>query len=129
MAWFKKRQPASPVYVEGERGSVLVSGLGYKLDDLPRAFGELSRLTEHDFTAVLKPKSANEWNRTPIEVWVNDVHIGYVSDGASARYWKSLNQMDGLVSCGCVVLTTAMQVDSQGYQVGKVTLSLPKRLP
>jgi|GEM_PF-2913576 len=131
MAWFRKQEPApppSPVFVDGERASVLVTGLGYKLNDLPRAFGEMSKLTDHDFVAVLKPMPPNEWNRTPIEVWVNAVHIGYIEDHASPRYWKSLRQLGTQVACGCVVKTTAMPVAGQGYQVGRVRLSLPKRL-
>ena len=128
MAWFKKDEPPQPVFVDGDRASVRVTGLGYKLDDLPRAFGVMSRLAEHDYSAVLRPMPPNEWNRTPIEVWVNDVHIGYVNDNQSARYWKSLRQLPSLVYCTCIVQTTAFPVDGQGYQVSKAMLSLPKRI-
>jgi hypothetical protein len=119
MGWLNWGQPKSVVHIEGDRGSVLVTGLGYKRKDLPRAFGKLSKVADHDFTAVLKPQSANQYNRTPIEVWVNDVHIGYINDNESARYWKLLRRADHLVSCDCVVKT-----GGRG-EVLKVRLSLP----
>ena len=124
---FRSRASRQPVWVDGDRGSVLVTGLGYKLDDLPGAFGQLPKLSESDFAAVLRPRDSNEWNPTPIEVWINDVHIGYVNDDASSRYWKPLRKMKAPVSCGCVVKTTAVPSDT-GFQVGKVHLSLPSHL-
>lgn len=129
MSWFKKAEPVPPLFVDGERRSVQVTGLGYKLAELPRAFGELSRMSEHEFVAVLRPIPANDWFRTPVEVWVNDVHIGYIADHLSSRYWKWLKQLGTLVSCECIVVTTSIPVAGQGFQVGGAWLSLPERLP
>jgi hypothetical protein len=120
--------PTGTTFVDGKRAAVRVTGIGYKLDDLPRAFGQLSKLAEHDFFAVLKPQPPNEYNETPIEVWVNGVHIGWVNDGAAPRHWKHLMKMSSPVSCGCVVKTTAMPVEGQGYQVAGVWLSFPYHL-
>ena len=127
MAWWGQPKQSAPVHVDGPRGSVLVTGLGYKLKDLPRAFGDLGELTESDFEAVLKPMPPNQYNRTPIEVWVNGVQIGCVNDTSSPAYWGALRNLKHEVSCTCVVKTTALRGD-YGIQVGKVRLSLPPRL-
>ena len=110
------------VHVDGTRDAVLVTGLGYKRDQLPAAFGALERISEYDFVAELKPQDPNEYNRTPIEVWVNSIHIGYVCDQASPNYWATLRGSDVRVTCGCVVKT-----DGTGG-INKVRLSLPPRL-
>ena len=124
-----KRSQKWPINaVAGPRGSVLVTGIGYKLEDLPRAFGQLPELAESEFVATLRPMPANEWNRNPIEVWVNGVHIGYVNDGDSKRYWDAMQRSKTMISCSCLVKTTALPVAGQGFQVGKVKLSLPASL-
>lgn len=118
-----KKQVTPPVrHVDGDRASVPVIGLGYKRADLPRAFGQLGRLSEYDFEAVLAPRQPNEYNPTPIEVWVNGVHIGYVNDRQSPKYWASLRAMTGFVSAGCVVKTDGLSSAS------RVWLSLPLSL-
>lgn len=122
MAWFKRERTPDVTHVDGKRGSVLGTGLGYKRDDLPRAFGELERLSEQEFAAVLKPQQPNEYNRTPIEVWVNGVHIGYVNDRSAPTYWQALSRRNDLVSCDCVV-----QADTFGG-VNRARLSLPAAL-
>ncbi|MBE0418228.1 MAG: hypothetical protein IBX63_10730 [Coriobacteriia bacterium] len=123
MGWFgRKRSVVPAMRIEGEGPSVLVTGLRYRRDDLPRAFGALSSPSEHTFSAVLKPQPPNEYNSTPVEVWVNNVHVGWISDDASPRYWNALHQVRGLAYCDCFV-----QVNKLG-DVGKVRLSLPQQL-
>lgn len=125
VSFFKRSREWPVVPVSGPRGSILVTGIGYKLDNLPGAFGLLPELAESDFVATLRPMPSSEWNRTPVVVWANGFHIGYVNDGDSQKYWDAMQRTGKMLSRECIVKTRRIPVPGQGFQVGKVRLSLP----
>ena len=114
-------RPRDVVEISGERASVLVC----ELEDqnvLRAAFGVLPPHQEFFYLAILKAQPPDHRNATPIEVWVNDVRIGYVDESLSPRYWRQLRESPALVSCGCFVRTNGSP------NVIWVRLSLPVTL-
>lgn len=119
MGLFKRTQSNPITHVAGERASVLVTSV--KRDSLSAVFGQLAPLSEQDFSVTLRAMPPNEYNATPVVVWVNGVHVGYINDDAAPQYWSPLRQRKDTVACDCVVKADAFA------GANKIRLSLPAR--
>ena len=123
---FGRKKTATPTttltHVAGDK-QVKVGGFIYRQEDAAQVFGGLGCLTETTMVAVLRPMPPNDYNPTPIEVWMGGRHIGWVADEDSLRYWKTLSDAyyarNTLATCAAHIKT-----DNFGG-VSKVRLLLP----
>ncbi len=120
------REPVA-LYIDGPRTTVKVSGLRDKRDVHPSAFpasGPSGTTSEWEVVATLRPMPPNDWNLMPIEVWVNGVHVAWVHDEDSPRYWHALRDvLPDVISCAATV-----KGDRDSSDIARMTLALPERL-
>jgi len=133
----KPRQPVrqtTVVHVEGVKKS-RASGLVYRDEDSTRAFAAIEPQAAAPVIAVLRPMPPNEWNPTPIEVWVNGYCVAWVRDEDAPRYWRTLTDLFStravMVSCNAQVMYAVCGVSKSGdyeYCVNKLILLLPESI-
>lgn len=115
---FWKKPERQTVFIDGQRERVRV-GSHVHAKDSGKVLGDLDPYQEYVFQAVLDAQPPNEWNPTPVWVWVNGYHVGWIIDEHSPRYWKTLREAQARdVYAWCEAT----------WRNGKLRLTLPERI-